>query len=155
MKITRVKSERNVKGGQFYIRAVVNYQGDHWIEVFRIVGKAFNTESKHMPGHRKLKTVRGRYKNESYTSDLGIGRKGGFLFEYSNKVHNYLKSLSKREFNDVVNCTSLNDAEWYAQLSDWKFQKEMDDMFIEGTRITEEVESGKKFDNKLNIILVK
>ena len=132
MKIKRVKSERDVKGGQFYIRAVINYTGDHWIEVFRIVGKAFNTESIHMPGYRKLTTVRKEsyspkeYLYESYTGDLGIGRKGGFLLEYSSKVHSYLKSLSKREFNDVVNCTSLNDGEWESKLDDWEFQKYMD-----------------------------
>lgn len=128
MKIKRVKTERDVKGGQFYIRAVINHHGNHWVEVFRIVGKAFNTDSKHMKGYRKLRTE-GRYSYESYTGDLGIGRKGGFLFEYSSKVHNYLLSLTKREFNDVVNQSQLSDFDWVCQVADWKWQKEADDEF--------------------------
>lgn len=126
MKIKRVKSERDVKGGQFYIRAVVNCHGDHWVEVFRIVGKAFNTDSKHMKGYRKMRTE-GRHSDTSYTGDLGIDRKGGFLFEYSSKVHNYLLSLTKREFNDVVNQTQLSDFEWASQVVEWESQRQMHD----------------------------
>lgn len=129
MKIKRVKSERDVKGGRFYIRAVVNPYGAHWTEVFCIIGKAFNAESKHMPGFRKLMTTREMYNSEyridSYVGDLGIGRRGGYLFEYSSKVHSYLKTLSLRQFNDVVNNSFLSDDEWAEQLSNWQLQKEM------------------------------
>lgn len=135
MKINRVKSERDVKGGKFYIRACVNYTGQHWVEVFRIVGKAFNTESPYMKGYRQLKTIQpctlGRriVVDDQYVNDLGIGgRKGACLFEYSSKVHKYLLSLSKQQFNDVVNNTQLTDIEWLIQLNDWKFQREMDEM---------------------------
>ena len=128
MKIKRVKSERDVKGGQFYIRAVINHHGDHWVEVFRIAGKAYNCNSEFMVGYRKLRTIQ-RYSESSYTGDLGIGRKNCGLFEYSSKVHNYLLSLTKREFFDVVNRTQISDFDWDCQVADWEWNKQMEDEY--------------------------
>lgn len=130
MKFNRVKSEHDVKGGQFYIRAVVNCHGDHWIEVFRLVGKAYNCDSKYMKGDRKIKQIgyRGtRHETDSYTGDLGIARKGGFLLEYSNKLQNYLLSLDKRQFNDVVWNKVHTDEEWKRLLLDWECQRDIDE----------------------------
>lgn len=126
-----IKSEKELVGGTFYIRACVNYVGDCWVETHRVDGMPFTAKSIYNKGPRKIHIGSNRYDGEYYLSDLGVG--GGRttkLFPFSNKLYNMLKPLTKdkRAFVSFLSGRTISDFEWLDMTLDWAFERSTDDL---------------------------
>ena len=79
-----VNRRKDIKGGQFYIRAVINHQGDFWYEVFRLDGKPCIQKEKFDQQHKFYSITRvkweynpwsgntNHYVTKAFCGDLGL-----------------------------------------------------------------------------------
>jgi hypothetical protein len=150
-KFKAITNPKDLKAGNFYIRAVVNYRGDFWIEIFKVVQAPFFKIEPHMGGNWKF-TLHGgyskdvhrkKYIDERFFSDYcgRVSTKGFYdkneelvsvkmrstaLLPFSNKAEEFLKVNSGDvfEFLQAINPDLNITAELVKKLKDeWVFNK--------------------------------
>lgn len=113
MKLNYIHNEKQLKGGQWYIRAVINHYGRFWIELVKVNGRPFNAPEP-MLGYRKIRTDTS-YNSESFMGDLGVGPRklyGSVLVKYSCKVWNKLSGINDlRTFAEVLYGQTISQQE--------------------------------------------
>lgn len=79
-----VNDKKDIRGGQFYIRAVINHQGSFWYEVFRLDGKPSIQKEKFDQQHKFYSIKRviweynpwsgntNCYETKGFCGDLGL-----------------------------------------------------------------------------------
>jgi hypothetical protein len=134
MKITCVRKESEIKGGTWYIRAVINCHGNFWIETHKVHGRPFDSKAECFKGqhHRQIHQA-GKYEwsREHYLSDFGLGSVEVFgvrMIPFSSAAFNYLSSVKDvRSFADAINNRKVNDEEFLQAVNDWAFNKYIDE----------------------------
>jgi hypothetical protein len=133
MKIKCVRKESEIKGGTWYIRAVINCHGEFWVETHKVHGKPFDSKADCFKGQhvRQIRKL-GKYawSKEQYLSDFGLGSAEVFgvrMIPFSSATFNYLSSIKDvRSFADAINNRKVSDEEFLRVVSNWEFQKYMD-----------------------------
>jgi hypothetical protein len=154
-RFVHITNPKDLKTGNFYIRAVVNCHDSFWIEIFKVVQAPFFKIEKYMGGNWKFTCHDGcstnihrkKYIDEKFFSSYSgdFSTKGYYnkdeelvrvkirdvcLLPFSNKAFNFLKANSQNviQFLKVFNPGVNFTPEFIEKLKqDWKFQKYLDD----------------------------
>ena len=147
-KLQHIKSEKQLIGGQIYLRLVVNCHGRHWVDVIKVFGSPFDPKSE-----RKIST--GYYAGNKlwkhswggFLTDLGVTQyktgygyfnnysgTGGKLFRFNSHSLQYLSSLDvfdacallQSNSNHLV---SLSIEQKHELMSTWEFCKHQDELY--------------------------
>lgn len=134
MKLKCIRKESEIKGGTWYIRAVINCHGSFWIETHKVHGRPFDSKAKCFKGeHRRQIRQASKYDwgGEYYLESLGVGSTEVFgvrMIPFSAAAFNLLSGIKDvRSFADAINNRKVTDEEFAHAQSDWAFMKHMDE----------------------------
>lgn len=133
-KMSPITSPDQLVGGQHYIRAFINYLGEHWVETYRIDGKPFRIKSKWSDfGSKEVVHVMDPRRScpiyDYYLTDLGVYNvRYTRLYPFSSKLLLKLNELAKdkRKFVEFLQGYTLSDEEWGIVQGQWRFEAYMD-----------------------------
>lgn len=111
----------------------MNYCGEHWFEVIRLIGKSHKRRPPANPHLFSILTSRGSRLDDYYLSDLGVTTcktSSKKLFPFSHKLLLKLKQLSadKRAFLEFLTEHKMSDEDWRHISARWALEKELDKM---------------------------
>ena len=143
-KLQQVKSEKQLIGGQLYLRLVVNCHGNHWVEIVKVFGSSYGFKpdrrisTGYFSGNRLYKRDWG-----GYLTDLGVmpykklssnwahasGRK---LFRFNSYSLRYLQGLGQFEACALIKSNSnhpvvLTDKEKMDMQKKWEYYRWVDE----------------------------
>lgn len=144
-KLQQVKSEKQLIGGQLYLRLVVNCHGHRWVDIVKVFGSPFDSKSE-----RKISTgiFSGKklYKRDwgDFLTDLGVlpyknnkthwcHASGHKLFRFNSYSLQYLRSLDVFDACALLQSNSnhfvsLTDKQKYELMAEWEFSKRQDEL---------------------------
>lgn len=143
-KLQQVKSEKQLIGGQLYLRLVVNHHGHHWVDVVKVFGSPYDPKSE-----RKISTgyFSGKklYKRDwgGFLTDLGAlpygnnkthwcNASGHKLFRFNSYSLQYLRSLNQFEACALIKSKTnhpviLTSEEKYRMQENWEYNRWQDE----------------------------
>ena len=110
MKIRNIKSEKELVGGQYYIRLTINSFGEKLIQIIKVLGAPFFEKQKIKIEH----VCESKFIWNSYITDLGINQRygrsvnaipysGSKLFRYNAKNLKFISGLTKLQSLSLIN----------------------------------------------------
>ena len=130
-KFKTIKKSKQLIKGNWYIRAVINYRGQFWFEIFQVMEKPYINKT-NTGTYNMVKIKQNGYISDHHVSDkIGNTDYETKLFPYSNKVIEFLKknSGSLRAFFFAINVSkNPSEKDFNNKIEDYQYNKAMDDL---------------------------